>query len=109
MSNLDLNLKVLTEYLGELGAKHQTATDLITGANRSVADIAAKIEASHGLMCWATIRALSGGEPRKAAGETLAKVSAEFTEKLGRAAINYNDVDYRAGRSIGAAGTACQS
>ncbi|UBV14121.1 ESX-1 secretion-associated protein [Mycolicibacterium fortuitum] len=109
MSNLELNLKVLTDYLGELGVQHQKATDLITGANRSVADIVSKIERTHGLICWSTIQALSGGEPRKVAGDTIGKVSAEFTEKLGRAATNYNDVDYREGRSIGAAGTACQT
>ncbi|OLT91378.1 ESX-1 secretion-associated protein [Mycobacterium syngnathidarum] len=109
MSSLEMNLKVLTDYLTELGLKHQTVTDLITGANRSVADIASKIESTHGLVCWATIQALSGGEPRKAAGETLGRVSAEFTEKLGRAATNYNDIDYREGRSIGAAGSACQT
>lgn len=108
MSNLDMNLKVLTEYLGELGAKHQTASDLITGANRSVADITSKIESSHGLICWATISALGGGEARKTAGDTLVRVSEEFTEKLGRAATNYNNVDYREGRTIGDAGTACQ-
>lgn len=109
MSDLDLNLKVLTDYLGELGAKHQIAADLIAGANRSVADITAKIETSHGLICWATIRALNGGEARRTAGETLARVSEETAEKLGRAATNYNDVDYREGRSIGEAGTACQA
>jgi hypothetical protein len=36
-------------------------------------------------------------------------VSEETAEKLGRAATNYNDVDYREGRSIGEAGTACQA
>ncbi|ART68703.1 hypothetical protein BTO20_09005 [Mycobacterium dioxanotrophicus] len=109
MSNLELNLAVMTEFLDELGAKHQTAGDLITGANREVADIVAKIESSHGLVCSATLHELSAGEPRKAAGETLARVAAEFHEKLGRAATNYNNVDYREGRTIGEVGTACQA
>ncbi|GAS90614.1 type VII secretion target [Mycolicibacterium brisbanense] len=109
MSNLELNLAVLTEFLDELGAKHQTAGDLIAGANRKAADVATKIESSHGLVCAATIQALSNGEPRQIAGETLAKVAAEFHEKLGRAATNYNNVDYREGRTIGEAGTACQA
>jgi hypothetical protein len=109
VSDLELNLAVLTDFLDELGVKHQTAGDLITGANRKVTDIAAKIESSHGLVCAATIQALSNGEPRKAAGETLARVAAEFHEKLGRAATNYNNVDYRQSRTIGEAGTACQA
>ena len=109
MSDLELNLKVLTDFLGELGAKHQTATDLIIGANRQVADSASKIEGSHGLVCWATIQALADGEPRKAAGETLERVSSEFSEKLNRAATNYNDTDYRNKKTIGVAGTECQA
>lgn len=108
MSDLELNLKVLTDYLGELKAKHQSATDMIIGANRNTDDVASKVESSHGQVCWPTIKALSGDEPRKAAGDNLEKVSAEFAEKLDRAATNYNNADYRAGRSIGEAGTACQ-
>lgn len=108
MSDLELNLKVLTDFLGELGAKHQTATDLIIGSNRHVADSASKIESSHGLVCWATIQALANGEPRKAAGATLERVSSEFSEKLDRAATNYNNSDYRSGKSIGVAGTECE-
>jgi hypothetical protein len=108
MSDFEMNLAVVTQYLEELGAKHQHAADQITGANRLVADSSSKIESTHGLICWATIQALAGDEPRKAAGETLVRVSTEFEEKLARAARNYNDVDYREGRSIGEAGDACR-
>lgn len=103
-----MNLAVLTSYLLELGDKHQKAADLITGANRHTNEIVSNVEGSHGHVCWATTRALAGGEPRRAAGETLVRVAAEFSEKLGRAANNYNNSDYRAGKTIGEAGTACQ-
>ncbi|WP_441957887.1 ESX-1 secretion-associated protein [Mycolicibacterium houstonense] len=109
MSDLEMNLGVLTGYLLELAGGHQKAADLITGANRHTDEISSNVESSHGQVCWATINALSGGEPRKAAGETLVRVAGEFSEKLGRAANNYNNADYRAGRTIGEAGTACQA
>ncbi|WP_419179564.1 ESX-1 secretion-associated protein [Mycolicibacterium peregrinum] len=104
-----MNLAVVTEYLGELATKQQTAVDLITTANSHTADIASKIESTHGKVCWATILALSGNESRKVAGRTLATVSAELNEKLGRASTNYNDADYRAGKSFGEGGTECRT
>ncbi|MFN6550229.1 ESX-1 secretion-associated protein [Mycolicibacterium septicum] len=109
MSDLEMNLSVMTEYLGELAAKQQTAVDIITTANSHVADIASKIENTHGQVCFATVHALSGNEPRKAAGQALATVSAELNEKLGRASNNYNDADYRAGISIGEGGSECKT
>lgn len=109
MSDLEMNLSVVTEYLGELAAKQQTAADLITTANSHVADIASKVQSTHGQVCWATVQALSGDEDRKAAGHTLATVSTEFNEKLGRAAANYNNTDYREGRSIGEGGNECRT
>ena len=82
MSDLEMNLSVVTEYLGELAAKQQTAVDIITTANSHVADIASKIENTHGQVCFATVHALSGNEPRKAAGQALATVSALITTTM---------------------------
>lgn len=102
MSDLELNLKVVTDHLTELGGFQETAANKIVGANRETADVAAKIEDTHGLVCYATSQAMSEGETaRKDAGDNLYTVSTEFKEKLDVAAINYNDVDYREGRSIG--------
>jgi hypothetical protein len=104
MSDFELNLKVVTDHLGELGTSQQTAADKITGANRATADIAEKIDTTHGLVCFATSQAMSACEAaRKDAGDTMYKVSTEFKEKLDTAAINYANVDYREGRSIGEA------
>lgn len=104
MSDLDSNLKVVTDHLAELAGRQQTAADKITGANRETADIAAKIQESHGLICFATSQAMSRGEDaRRDAGNTLYTVSTEFSQKLDTAAVNYNNVDYREGRSIGEA------
>lgn len=55
-------------------------------------------------MCFATSHAMSKGETaRKDAGDTMYTVSTEFKQKLDTAAVNYKDVDYREGRSIGEA------
>jgi uncharacterized phosphosugar-binding protein len=104
MSDLEQNLKVVTDHLGELANRQQTAADKIIGANRATVEIAAKIEATHGLICFATSQAMSAGESaRKEAGQTLYNVSTEFNQKLDTAATNYENVDYREGRSIGEA------
>lgn len=104
MSDLESNLTVVTGHLTELGGFQETAANKITGANRETADIAAKIEESHGLICHATSQAMAEGETaRRDAGDSLYTVSIEFKQKLDTAAVNYNDVDYRAGRSIGEA------
>ena len=104
MSDLELNLKVVTDHLTELGGFQETAANKITGANRETADVAAKIKETHGLVCYATSQAMSEGETaRKEAGDTMYTVSTEFKQKLDTAAVNYNDVDYREGRSIGEA------
>ncbi|WP_268793721.1 ESX-1 secretion-associated protein [Mycolicibacterium wolinskyi] len=105
---MELNLKVVTDYLQELGRSQQQAADQITGANRFVADCASKVESTHGLVCWATTRALANDADRNAAGQTLARVSTELRDKLAIAATNYNNIDYREGRSLGEAGAACE-
>lgn len=102
MSDLEQNLKVVTDHLHELSKSQQTAADKITGANRATADIAAAVESSHGLICFPTSQVMPAGEDaRKVAGDTMFNVSTDFTAKLDAAATNYVNVDYREGRSIG--------
>lgn len=102
MSNLQLNLKVLTDHLTELATKQQKGADQVTGANRHTGDVTGLVERTHGLICAATTSALAPAEAgRKSAGEALHRVSTELAAKLTTAAVNYNDTDYRAGTSIG--------
>ena len=104
MSDLDLNLLVVTEHLNELGDLQQRAADKITGANRAVVDVASAVHQTHGPVSWATGQAMDHAErARHIAGATTCRVSSELQTKLVAAAINYNDVDYRAGRSVGEA------
>jgi hypothetical protein len=106
MSDQDQNLKVVTGHLTHLATSQLRAADLVTGANRTTADVAANIISSHGLVCSATSVAVSMAETaRKTAGTQLNKVSTELSAKLTTAATNYDDVDYREGRSLG---QACQ-
>lgn len=102
MSDFDLNLQVFTEHLNDLAAAQQTGADKITGANRAVVGVAQKVQDSHGLVCWATGRAMGmAEETRKTAGDTTYRVSSEFVTKLNTALTNYTNVDYREGRSLG--------
>jgi hypothetical protein len=106
VSDQDQNLRVLTEHIIRLAEKQQTAADKVLGANRMTGDVASRVTSTHGLVCSATSLAVSGADTaRKAAGEALHKVSTELSEKLTTAANNYNNADYRAGRSLG---QACQ-
>jgi len=106
MSHLELNLMVLTDHLTELAGRQQSAADQVIGANRHTGDVTTQVENTHGLICNATTMALREAEAgRKSAGEALHRVSTELSAKLTTAATNYNDVDYREGRSLG---QACQ-
>ncbi len=106
MTDQDQNLKVVVDHVNELAARQHTTADKITGANRSVGDVAAQAVRTHGLVCSATSVALATADTgRTAAGAALHTVSTELEAKLTTAAINYDDADYRAGRSLG---QACQ-
>jgi hypothetical protein len=106
MTGQQQNLQVVTDHVRELAKRQQTAADKIMGANRTTGDVAANIFSSHGLVCSATSIAVSTAETaRKAAGEAMYKVSTELVAKLNTAATNYDNVDYREGRSLG---EACQ-
>ena len=106
MSDQDKNLQVVTAHVDHLASKQQMAAEKITGANRTTGDVSASITSTHGLVCSATSMAVSAAdEARKAAGAALHETSSELAEKLKTAAINYNDTDYRSGKSLG---QACQ-
>jgi hypothetical protein len=106
VSGQEQNLKVVVDHINGLAEKQQRAADLFTGANRTTAGVAANVVSTHGLVCSATSIAVSVAETaRKAAGSQLLTVSTELAAKLTTAATNYDDVDYREGRSLG---QACQ-
>lgn len=104
MSDQEQNLRVVTSHINHLAAKQHTAVDNITGANRTTGTVAANVVSTHGLACSATSIAVSSADAaRKAAGAALFTVSTELEAKLTTAAVNYADVDYRAGNSLGQA------
>lgn len=106
MTAQEQNLDVVTEHLTYLAGRHARVSDLITGANRTASDIAADVVSSHGIVCATTGIAVSFAETqRKAAGTAMFTTSTELDTKLVAAATNYEDVDYREGRSLG---DACQ-
>ena len=106
MSDQEQNLQVLREHIDHLAEKQLTAANQITGANRTTGDAAGNVSSTHGLVFSATSLAVSAADTaRRTAGAALYKVSNELSEKLTTAASNYDNADYRAGRSLG---QACQ-
>lgn len=104
MTAAEQNLKIVTDHLARLSDIQRRGSDLFTGANRSTSGVAENVSRTHGLVCQLTNLALSAAETaRKSAGENLHQKSAEMAEQLTTAAANYNDADYRAGRSLGGA------
>jgi Excreted virulence factor EspC, type VII ESX diderm len=99
------NLTVLTEHIRRLATDQQAAAGRITLANQSARDIAANLWSTHGAVCAATNIAVSTAETaRGTAGTVLYNVSTEHSEKLANAADNYDNVDSREGKDIGACG-----
>lgn len=104
MSDQEQNLQVVTGHINHLAEKQHTAADKIMGANRTTGDVAANVSSTHGLVCSATSMAVSAADTaRKTAGAALYKVSTELETKLNTAATNYENADYRAGKSLGQA------
>lgn len=102
MGDLVKNLQVVTEHIDNLAELQQRAADKITGANRTTGGVSERVESTHGLVCMATSSAVESIDTaRKAAGAALFTTSTELAAKLTTAALNYNDTDYRAGKSIG--------
>jgi hypothetical protein len=106
VTDQDKNLQVVTDHIDDLAGRQQTAADRIMGANRMTGDISARIVSTHGVVCSATSLAVAAAdEARKTAGAAIQTTSSELALKLTTAALNYNDTDYRAGKSLG---QACQ-
>ena len=104
MTSDEENLKVVTDHLARLAVIQQHAADLFTGANRTTGEVAENISRTHGLVCSATHLAVSNAETaRVTAGKLLHAKSVEMSSQLTTAATNYDDVDYRAGNSLGGA------
>lgn len=98
-----MNLKVLTDHILNLAARHQQAVNQITGANRSIVDPARNVQDTHGMVCEATHLAVSAAEEaRRAAGGALFKVSTALGEKLTAAAARYDHTDAGAANDINA-------
>lgn len=107
MSDPDQKLQIVTEHVDHLAVKQHTAADAITTANRLTEGVSERITSTHGSACSATSSAMSAAEEaRLAAGAALRQTSLDLADKLTGAAINYNDVDYRSGKSLG---QACQA
>jgi Excreted virulence factor EspC, type VII ESX diderm len=105
VSAQEQNLKVLTDHIRDLATKQQAAAGRIKVANESVGEVAGSMWGSHGVACAATNMAVSAAETARAtAGTHLYQVSTKLSENLNYAADNYDDVDYREGRSIGTCG-----
>lgn len=99
------NLRVLTDHVRKLAVTQHTAADQITGASRSIGDVAARVSSTHGVVCSFTSVALDAADSaRNAAGSALQKVSTDLSGKLDTAAANYDNADYRAGKQISQAG-----
>jgi hypothetical protein len=104
MTSDEANLTVVTDHLARLADIQQHAADLFTGANRTTGDVAGNVSRTHGVVCSATHLAVSTAETaRVAAGKLLHAKSVEMSAQLTTAATNYDDVDYRAGKSLGGA------
>lgn len=96
------NLKVLTEHLTELASRQQAAGGRIKVAGESVhGGVAGDVLRTHGVVCSLSSFALMKAEAaRRVASAHQYKLSEHLAESLKNAADNYNNVDYREGRSI---------
>jgi len=103
VSDLDTNLKVLTDHLGELAAKHSEAGGKIKAAERAVDGLSGRMWQSHGVICARTNLAVSSAETiRASAIKNQDKMSDQLEERLDWAAANYTNTDWLNGETVAA-------
>jgi len=103
MSDHEDNLKILTDHVRDLAGLQEQAAGRIKVANEKARGISGGMWGSHGVVCAATNMAVSAAEEaRTAAGKAMYTMSNTLAERLKNAADNYDDVDMREGRAIGA-------
>lgn len=101
MSDLEDNLRVLTEHVDDLAAKQTTAAGELKTAGETVNDLASSVWATHGVVCAASNMVVSSIEAaRDAADAKLWAVSHDLSERLRTASANYNNSDWIAGEEI---------
>lgn len=101
MSDLDDNLRVLTEHVDDLAAKQTTAAGDLKIAGETVNDLASSVWATHGVVCAASNMAVEAIESlRDAADATLWRMSHDLAERLRAASVNYNNADWVASEEI---------
>lgn len=100
-SDLDQNLRVLTEHIDEVAARHVTAAGVLKVAGETVNDISDRVARTHGVACLASNMAVTAVETaRDDARQKLWQMSHDLGERLAIASANYNDADWRASTDI---------
>ena len=99
------NLRVLTEHIDDIAAKHATAAGTMKIAGETVNDLASSVWNTHGVVCAASNMAVDAVEAaRDDARAKLWKMSHDLSERLHAASANYNNADWLAGRDIDSCG-----
>ncbi|MGN7782766.1 ESX-1 secretion-associated protein [Mycolicibacterium sp. 22603] len=104
-TDLEKNLRVLTEHIDQLGGQQTTAAGVLKVAGETASGVAARVSGSHGVACFASNAALEKVEAaRDLARAKLWKMSRDLSERLTMASQNYNDADWRNSTNIDACG-----
>ncbi|MEH3137398.1 MAG: ESX-1 secretion-associated protein [Mycolicibacterium neoaurum] len=104
-TDLDKNLRVLTEHIDQLGSQQTTAAGVLKVAGETASGIAARVSSSHGVVCFASNAALEQVEAaRDLARAKLWHMSHDLSERLTIASQNYNNADWRNSTDINACG-----
>lgn len=102
-TDLEQNLRVLTEHIDQLGNNQSTAAGVLKVAGETVNDIAARVSSTHGVACFASNSAIADVESARDAARTkLWHMSNDLATRLQSASDNYNNADWRASKDIGA-------
>ncbi len=103
MSDLEQNLLVLTGHIRALEGRQRDLGSTFHIASQADAELGAKVWDTHGLASALMNSAVSTAVATRAAGlKNMSKISYQLAERLDEAAANYDNVDWREGRNIGA-------
>ncbi|BBX32999.1 hypothetical protein MMAG44476_07731 [Mycolicibacterium mageritense DSM 44476 = CIP 104973] len=88
------DLRVTTAHLRELSAKQGQACAELTTATAAVADVDTSVHRTHGPISWSTAGAVAAAVcARRAAGDSVARVSHGLSRRLTAAAATYDQTD----------------